>query len=87
MAGDGRLVTAIVRGDHEVNETKLVNAVKATGGFRPATVEEIKAAGMEPGYGSPIGAHDTVVVVDELVAALGQPGRRRQPRGASTTAT
>ncbi len=67
--GDGRLVTAIVRGDHEVNETKLVNAVKATGGFRPATVDEIKAAGMEPGYGSPIGAHDTVVVVDELVAA------------------
>jgi prolyl-tRNA synthetase len=68
MAGDGRLVTAIVRGDHEVNETKLVNAVAATGGFRPATVEEIKAAGMEPGYGSPIGAHDTVVVVDELAA-------------------
>src|SRR3954447_8196490 len=69
MAGDGRLITAIVRGDHEVNETKLVNAVQATGGFRPATVEEIKAAGMEPGYGSPIGAHDTIVVVDELVAA------------------
>ena len=67
--GDGRLVTAIVRGDHEVNETKLLNAVKATGGMRPATVEEIEAAGMEPGYGSPIGAHDTVVVVDDLVAA------------------
>ncbi|HEX7949186.1 MAG TPA: proline--tRNA ligase [Candidatus Limnocylindrales bacterium] len=68
MTGDGRLVTAIVRGDYEVNETKLVNAVKATGGMRPATIEEIKAAGMEPGYGSPIGAHDTLVVVDDLVA-------------------
>ena len=68
VTGDGRLVTAIVRGDHEVNETKLVNAVKATGGIRPATVEEIKGAGMEPGYGSPIGAHGTVVVVDDLVA-------------------
>jgi prolyl-tRNA synthetase len=68
VTGDGRLITAIVRGDHEVNETKLVNAVNATTGLRPATVEEIKAAGMEPGYGSPIGAHDTVVVVDELVA-------------------
>ena len=68
VAGDGRLVTAIVRGDHEVNETKLANAVAATTGLRPATVEEIKAAGMEPGYGSPIGAHDTVVVVDDLVA-------------------
>ena len=68
VTGDGRLVTAIVRGDHEVNETKLGNAVEAVGGIRPATVEEIKAAGMEPGYGSPIGAHDTVVVVDDLVA-------------------
>jgi len=68
VAGDDRLVTAIVRGDHEVNETKLANAVGATTGLRPATVEEIKAAGMEPGYGSPIGAHNTVVVVDDLVA-------------------
>ncbi len=69
MTGDGRLVTAIVRGDHEVNETKLVNAVAATGGIRPATVEEIRAAKMEPGYGSPIGASGTTVVVDSLVAA------------------
>ncbi len=68
VAGDGRLVTAIVRGDHEVNETKLANAAGATTGLRPATVEEIKAAGMEPGYGSPIGARGTLVVVDELVA-------------------
>jgi len=66
--GDGRLVTAIVRGDFEVNETKLGNAVSAIGGMRPATVDEIKAAGMEPGYGSPIGAKGTVVVVDDLVA-------------------
>jgi len=68
VTGDGRLVTAIVRGDHEVNETKLVNAVGATGGIRPAQVEEIRKAGMEPGYGSPVGAHDTVIVVDPLAA-------------------
>ena len=68
MTGDGRLVSAIVRGDYEVNETKLANAVKAIGGMRPATVEEIRAAGMEPGYGSPIGATETVVVVDDLAA-------------------
>jgi prolyl-tRNA synthetase len=68
VTGDGRLITAIVRGDHEFNETKLSNAVDASTGLRPATIEEIKAAGMEPGYGSPIGAHDTFVVVDELVA-------------------
>jgi len=56
MTGDGRFVVAIVRGDHDVNETKLVNAIKATGGMRPAQVDEIKARGMEAGYGSPIGA-------------------------------
>jgi prolyl-tRNA synthetase len=65
---DGRLVTAIVRGDFEVNETKLVHALRTTGGLRPARPEEIQAAGMEPGYASPIGAHDTLVVVDELTA-------------------
>jgi prolyl-tRNA synthetase len=69
MTGDGRLVTAIVRGDFEVNDTKLANVVKAVRGLRPATVDEIRAAGMEPGYGSPVGAHDTVVVVDALAAA------------------
>jgi prolyl-tRNA synthetase len=68
VTGDGRLVTAIVRGDFDVNETKLSNAVKAVGGLRPATAEEIKSAGMEPGYASPIGARDTIVVVDELAA-------------------
>jgi prolyl-tRNA synthetase len=68
VAGDGRLVTAVVRGDREVNETKLANAVRAAGGLRPAQPEEITAAGMEPGYGSPIGAHDTFVVVDEIAA-------------------
>jgi prolyl-tRNA synthetase len=62
-----RLVTAIVRGDVDVNETKLANAIGATT-LRPAVADEIRGAGMEPGYGSPVGAHDTFVVVDELVA-------------------
>jgi prolyl-tRNA synthetase len=65
---DGRLITAIVRGDYDVNETKLANAAGAAE-LRPARPEEIVAAGMVPGYASPIGAHDTLVVVDELVTA------------------
>jgi prolyl-tRNA synthetase len=68
VTGDGRLLTAIVRGDFEVNETKLSNAVKAIGGLRPAHEDEIAAAGMVPGYASPIGAKGTTVVVDDLVA-------------------
>ena len=67
FTGDDRFVVAIVRGDYDVNETKLVNTLKARGGLRPATLEEIKARGMEAGYGSPLGARDAVVVVDELV--------------------
>ena len=67
VTGDGRFVVAIVRGDYDVNETKLTNAIKATGGLRPAQLEEITARGMEAGYGSPLGARDAVVVVDELV--------------------
>ena len=67
VTGDNRFVVAIVRGDYDVNETKLVNTLKARGGLRPATQEEIKARGMEAGYGSPLGARDAVVVVDELV--------------------
>jgi prolyl-tRNA synthetase len=68
VTGDGRFVVAIVRGDFEVNETKLVNAIKAAGGLRPAQVDEIEERGMQAGYGSPIGARDTTVVVDELAA-------------------
>ncbi len=64
---DGRLITAIVRGDMEVNETKLVNAAQAPD-IRPARTDEIEATGMVPGYASPIGARGTFVVVDELVA-------------------
>jgi prolyl-tRNA synthetase len=68
VAGDGRFMVAIVRGDDDLNETKLVNATKAQGGIRPAQVEEILERGMQAGYGSPIGARDAFVVVDSLVA-------------------
>src|SRR5688500_12650947 len=67
VTGDDRFVVAIVRGDYDVNETKVVNVLKARRGLRPATVEEIKARGMEAGYGSPLGARDATIVVDELV--------------------
>ncbi|MFP3853398.1 MAG: proline--tRNA ligase [Anaerolineales bacterium] len=62
-----QLVLAIVRGDMELNETKLANAVGANA-LRPATEEEIKAAGAVPGYASPRGLTDTLMAVDDLVA-------------------
>ena len=47
-------VFAVIRGDMEVNETKLSNAIKADW-LRPATDEEIYLKGAVPGYASPIG--------------------------------
>jgi len=78
------LVFAVVRGDMEVNETKLANALKAAGvralSFRPALEEEILAVGAAPGYASPVGLphqepdggetrQPVVVVTDEAVLA------------------
>jgi len=65
---DDRLIVAIVRGDDDVEETKLTNAIGARD-LRPAREEEIVAANMVPGYASPIGAKGALVVVDELVAS------------------
>ena len=68
MTGDGRFVVAIVRGDYEVNETKLVNAVKATGGLRPAHGRGDRGARDGGRLRLADRRPDTVVVVDELVA-------------------
>lgn len=62
-----KLVFAVVRGDMDVNETKLKNAVKCIS-LRPATEAEILAVGAEPGYASPIGLTNVLVVVDDLVS-------------------
>ena len=61
-----KLLFAVVRGDMEVNETKLANLVK-TSELRPATDEEILASGAVPGYASPCSLRGITVVTDELV--------------------
>jgi prolyl-tRNA synthetase len=63
-----KFVFSVVRGDMEVNETKLSNAIKAKR-MRPATTDEIRAIGAEPGYGSPLGIDrsQVLLVVDDLV--------------------
>jgi prolyl-tRNA synthetase len=63
-----RFVFAVVRGDMELNETKLANAVGASG-LRPALPEEVRAVGAEPGYGSLLGVEGAIVVVDDTIPA------------------
>ncbi len=62
---DGKFVFAAVRGDMQASEAKLK---KLIGEFRLATTDEIGAAGAAPGYASPIGLKDALVIVDDLVA-------------------
>lgn len=61
-----KFIFAIVRGDMDVNETKLANAIKSSE-LRPATDEEIKAVGAVPGYASPVEIKGALVVVDDLI--------------------
>ena len=63
---ESRFVFALVRGDMEVNETKLTNLIHARE-LRPATDDEIRAVGAVPGYASPIGLKDVLVVSDDLL--------------------
>lgn len=63
-----KLIVGVIRGDMDIEENKVQNALKANA-LRPAHTEEIQGAGMEPGYGSPIGcAPNVLVVVDDSVA-------------------
>lgn len=59
-------IFCVVRGDMEVNETKISNLIKAKE-LRPATDEEIVRTGAVPGYASPVGLKKVRVIVDELI--------------------
>ncbi|MCB0018312.1 MAG: proline--tRNA ligase [Anaerolineales bacterium] len=63
-----KFIFAIVRGDMDLNETKLSNVIKAKE-MRPAHEEEIKMTGAVPGYASPVGLRlkNCLVVVDDIV--------------------
>ena len=76
LAGEAapQLVFAVLRGDMDLNETKLVNALAAAGkgivkSLRPALDAEIEAIGASPGYASPIGINrkKVWVVADDLL--------------------
>jgi prolyl-tRNA synthetase len=68
IAGEGdRFVFAVVRGDTALNENKLKALLNADA-LGPATEDEIRQAGAEPGYGSPVGLAGVMVVADELAA-------------------
>jgi prolyl-tRNA synthetase len=63
---DGEFIFVVIRGDLEVNETKLRNAVKRSE-LRLATEAEVNGAGLVAGFASPIGMKGTKVVADDSI--------------------
>jgi prolyl-tRNA synthetase len=69
-------IFAVIRGDMELNETKLANVLHARD-LRPATQEEIEAVGAVPGFASPVGLTPlptgkrpgVMVVVDDSITS------------------
>ncbi len=65
---DGKLIFAVIRGDLEVNEVKLKNALGCSE-FRIATEAEIIEAGIVAGSASPIGISSIKVIADDSITS------------------
>ena len=71
MDDDERLILAFVRGDHEVNEIKVLNSVDGANHLYMAGDKLIEAAGGCAGFMSPIGLNDkAIIVVDQSVMLM-----------------
>jgi prolyl-tRNA synthetase len=76
---DGKLTLVLMRGDHPLNEQKLIDATGAVA-VRPAQAGEIRAAlGALPGSLGPVGVTGLPVIADEALR-----GRRDMVTGANT---
>jgi prolyl-tRNA synthetase len=65
---DGQFVFVVIRGDLEVNETKLRNGLKSSE-LRLATEAEVTEAGIVAGFASPIGIKGVKVVADDSMTS------------------
>ena len=63
---DGEFVFVTIRGDIEVNETKVKNILKCTE-LRLATEGEVDEAGIIAGFASPIGVKGVKVIADDSI--------------------
>ena len=69
-SADGKIVAAMVRGDRELNETKLKNYLKCAH-LDLASYDEVrKATGAEVGFAGPIGLDVDRLIVDKEIPAM-----------------
>jgi len=61
---DDKFIFIVLRGDMQISEAKLKWLL---GDVRTATAEEIAQSGAVPGYASPIGLKDALIIVDDLI--------------------
>jgi prolyl-tRNA synthetase len=67
-SADGEFIFVTIRGDLEVNETKLRNALKCSE-LRLATEREVNEIGLVAGFASPIGVKGVKVVADDSITS------------------
>ena len=65
---DGELLFAVIRGDLDVNESKL-KRISSSPNLRIASDKEVIESGLVPGFASPIGSQGFKVIVDDSVEA------------------
>jgi prolyl-tRNA synthetase len=67
-SADGEFIFVIIRGDLEVNETKLRNALKCSE-LRLAMESEVNEAGLVAGFASPVGVKGVKVLADDSITS------------------
>jgi prolyl-tRNA synthetase len=65
---DGEFIFVTIRGDLEVNETKLRNTLKCSE-LRLATEGEVNGAGLVAGFASPLGVKGVKVIADDSITS------------------
>lgn len=67
---DGKPVVALVRGDHELNESKLLRHLKAQELSRATDEEYRKVAGCDVGFAGPVGLKGCPIVADHAIRGI-----------------
>lgn len=66
-SADGEVVFVVIRGDLEVNEVKLNNALGGIADLRLASPDEVRAKGLVAGSASPIGLENIRIIADDSI--------------------